>query len=666
MKTLLISLYPYNRLERLDYWHDHGAGMTFTAARNACCDIDFLDMKGLRNDSELRERIKGYDLISFGLKSSYFPIALRVIAMAKAQGSKVIVGGYHVTAAPNELLEISNIDYVFHGESEITFPKFLKDPQSFSREIFGEKPCNLDNLPFMDRELFINPLEDCSGWWYGTCFTKLTTVVSARGCPYKCGFCQPIEDNHFGKALRRRSVNSLIDELRLIKKLYNPECVMIHDDTFFLQSNWLEEFIERYPEIGLPFWASARADGICTKPDLFRRLVKVGWDLVSVGFESGSQRILDKLSKGTTVEQNLEAAKIIKCSGAKIYANYIIGMPWETKWDTQATAKMIDIIDAEMPRHAFYAPYPGTTLTDECLSNNWSLLTKNTYNRSPRGKKVTNVDYDYVHEVWQKGFRETLRQETCDIIVPTYNNEDFTLACFKSIKRYTRPGTYRIIWVDNGSKDTCKVEEILQDVTHIAIKLTKNEGFVGAVNKGLLASTASTICLLNNDTVVSPKWLYKLMLTLYKDKELGIIGPLTKERTGPNVDSLNSLTLHPGIIPKKLGLMSLLDTNKYLESHYRGKTVPISYVAFLCAVIKREVFDKVGFIDTNFEMGLYDDQDYCYAVHKLGYKTELALDTCIYHKGRSTFDLIQKEECLDVKSLLSKNLTYLNQKWKTG
>ncbi|MCJ7761671.1 hypothetical protein MUP59_11120, partial [Candidatus Bathyarchaeota archaeon] len=96
MKTLLVALYPYNS-QGLDSWHDHSSGMTYTAAKLAGCDIDFLDMKSLHNDAELAERIKGYDLISFGLKSSYYPIASKVIAAAKAQGSKVIVGGYHAT-----------------------------------------------------------------------------------------------------------------------------------------------------------------------------------------------------------------------------------------------------------------------------------------------------------------------------------------------------------------------------------------------------------------------------------------------------------------------------------------------------------------------------------------------------------------------------------------
>jgi len=398
VKALLIALYPYNG-QGLDAWHDHGSGMTYTAAKAAGCDIDFLDMKALLNDDELRGRLRGYDLVSFGLKSSYYSIGMKIIEMAKAQGSKIMVGGYHATAAPEELLENADIDWVFHGESEITFPKFLENPDDFPREIFGEKPADLDTLRFIDRSIYREPVEDCGGWWYGGNFTKMTTVMAARGCAYNCSFCQPLERNHFGSKIRRRSVANLIDELRQLKKRYNPDCVMIHDDTFLFQPKWIEEFIERYPEIGLPFWAAGRADGICDYPELVKRLVGVGWELVSVGFESGSQRMLDKMKKGITVEQNLEASRIIKSTGAKIYGNYMLGMPWETKEDIQATAKMADEIAAEMPSWAFFTPYPGCEAGEEGIEMGWSLLDRNNYNRCPSGRKVKNVDYDYINRV---------------------------------------------------------------------------------------------------------------------------------------------------------------------------------------------------------------------------------------------------------------------------
>lgn len=661
MKTIIVALYPYNGQD-MDSWHDHGVGMTYTAAKAAGHDIDSLDTKSLSCDDELRKRLVGYDLVAFGLRSAFYSLGMKIVEMAKAQHSKVIVGGYHVTAAPKELLENPNIDWIFHGESELTFPLFLKSPADFPREIFGEKPPNLDTLPFIDRSIYREPLEDCSDWWYGKKFKTMTSVITARGCPYQCAFCQPLEDNHFGKRLRRRSVDNIISELRQLKKLYRPDCLMIHDDTFLLQPTWIEEFIEKYPEIGLPFWAAARADGVCKYPDLVNRLAKVGWNLVSVGFESGSQRILDLMKKGSTVEQNFEAARIIKSSGARIYGNYIVGIPGETREEIQATVQMADMIGAEMPCWSFLTPYPGNELADEYISKGWSLLDRNTYNRCPYGPKLKNVDYDYLRAALG-GLREFYPTSPCDIIIPTYENEKFTIDCLESIKKYTKPGTYRVIWVDNGSKSTTEVEKAISGMNHLFIKLPKNEGYVGATNAGLKASTAPTVCLLNNDTQVTDRWLEKLTTALYSAKDIGIVGPLTgPPSTNQHFDSHHNIAYIQQLkdTPNFPAWTDIVNFNLQMEGQPLRK---VRFVGFFCALIKREVINKVGILDPNYAMGLWDDVDYSYRVQKAGYKTLLSLNTCIQHHGRATFSLIEQKEHFNVNVLLRKNLAYLEKTW---
>ncbi len=661
MKTLLIALYPYNA-QGLDAWLDHSSGMTYTAAKNAGCDIDFLDMKSLHNDEQLKSAMQGYDLIAFGLKSSYYPLGMKVIQFAKAQGSKTIVGGYHATAAPEELLENPLIDYVFHKESELTFPQFLLNPAQFPREIFGESVQNLDELPFMDRSMFRSPLEPVLSWWHGGQRAFMTSIITSRGCPYRCAFCQPIEDNHFGKKLRRRSVDSVIEELALLKYLYNPDCLMIHDDTFLLQRNWLEEFIEKYPQIGLPFWAAGRADGIIKYEDLVRKLVNVGWELISVGFESGSQKILNKMKKDTTVEQNLEAARIIKSTGAKIYANYMLGLPWETKADVQATMSMADAIDAEMPSWAYFTPYPGCELANEINENNWSLLDRNNYYRLPSGEKVTNVDYSYLLSCL-RGFRESRPALLTDIIIPTYENEQLTVDCFESIKASTTPGTYRIIWVDNGSRNFELAKRAIRDIEHLSYRFDTNQGFVVAVNKGLTLSDAPTVMLLNNDTRVYKGWLDKLIRILWSDEKIGIVGPLTGYAPPSKEDSPHCLNLHKDLLPPEAREWNFEKLNEALENGYTGRTAEAPFVAFLAALIRREVINVIGPLDTNFKHGMWDDVDYNRNVRNIGYKCLYALDTVIYHRGRSTFNMIEKEEGFNVGKLLATNKEYLDRKW---
>jgi anaerobic magnesium-protoporphyrin IX monomethyl ester cyclase len=665
MKTLLLSIGPYNA-QGLDTWHDHGAGMTYAAAKKEGCDISFFDMRRLKDDNDLVNVIssqdqadgKGFELIAFGMKSSYYPIGLNVIDLAKGLGKKVIVGGYHVTAAAEQLQENPDVDWIFHGESEITFPIFLQHPEKFGRDIYGAKPQDLDALPWFDRSIYNPPTENVLGWWYGRRHTKMSSVVSARGCPYKCTFCQPIEDNHFGKKLRRRSVDNLINEMLWLRDRYNPDCIMIHDDTFMIQNSWLEEFIEKYPQVGLQFWASARADNVCDNPDLVQRLVKVGWNLVSIGFESGSQRILDKIKKGTTVEQNYEAAKIVKKAGAMIYANYIVGFPNETMEETQSTARMIDEINAEMSCWAYFTPYPGCELGDECEKDGTSLLDRNNYNRMPEGKKITGIDYGYLDAV-TAGLRWKGDSELYDIIIPTYEKEEYTVDCLNSIKEFTHD--YRIIWIDNGSKETSKIEAILETIPHLSYKFPTNQGFVNAINKGLSMSNAPHVVFLNNDTKVTKGWLDKLTHALYSDPKNGIIGPLTGfGKLGP--DSQHSLQFFPRLLTTKARFWEVEQINEELEKQYLGQTAPIDFVAFMCALLKREVINKVGLLDTNFDLGMWDDVDYGLRAKDLGYKTVIALDTCIYHRGRTTFQLLAEKENLDIQALIKINRKKLDAK----
>jgi len=252
-----------------------------------------------------------------------------------------------------------------------------------------------------------------------------------------------------------------------------------------------------------------------------------------------------------------------------------------------------------------------------------------------------------------------------DIIIPTYNNVELTKTCFRTIRQNTSY-PYRVIWVDNGSTDMTEAAKELEGWNRICIYLPKNIGFVGAINEGLRVSNADAVCLLNNDTEVSAGWLTKLINTLYADKDLGIVGPIT----GPpailkRYDSHHNIAFqqHNARMPALPYYKNLDDFNKRIETQFAGKTGPVDFVAFLCAVIKREVIEKVGLLDTRFDFGMWDDCDWNMSAKAAGYKVALAWDTCIIHKGRSTFKVIQKEESLDVDGLIRKNKKYLDEKW---
>ena len=275
------------------------------------------------------------------------------------------------------------------------------------------------------------------------------------------------------------------------------------------------------------------------------------------------------------------------------------------------------------------------------------------------------------------------RRMLCDIIVPTYEKEELTIACFESIKRCTTPGEYRIIWVDNASKDTRRIEQVLTGVNYISIRLQSNIGFVGAVNRGIVISNSDYVCLLNNDTIVSTRWLDKMIDALRKNHKLGIVGALTaplpvlarelwpKEITDirqlkkdydshHNIRYIEDMQMHRAYFPE---YVNLEDFNRRIEEKFSGVLAGVSFVAFLCAVIKREVVDKVGLLDVNYAMGMYDDNDYDIAVKRAGWETKLLHDTCIEHFGHATFRHIHATEKFDDNALRLKNLAYMKKKW---
>jgi GT2 family glycosyltransferase len=199
-----------------------------------------------------------------------------------------------------------------------------------------------------------------------------------------------------------------------------------------------------------------------------------------------------------------------------------------------------------------------------------------------------------------------------DIIIPFWNQSDFTLKCLASIAKYS--SDYRIILINNGSdiSESSKLNELLSYLPHILINNDKNLGFIKATNQGIKESTAPYIVLMNNDTEAAPKWLEKLKEPLVDD--VGLSGPVTTAKRS-----------WQGRWNKKGGIYIL---------------PPGRMLAFFCTMIRRDVIEKVGLLDESFGMGFGDDDDYCVRASKAGFKLALVQDLVIPHHHRTTFTKI--------------------------
>jgi radical SAM superfamily enzyme YgiQ (UPF0313 family) len=272
--------------------------------------------------------------------------------------------------------------------------------KTVKRVIRGVKP-DLDNLPFADRDIF------AAGEMPIDHFLRIpfVTVIAGRGCIYNCSFCQPAERIIFGPKVRRRSVVNVIEELKLLRERSNFQSLMIHDDCLTEDRAWVIDFCDQYKKNGFdqPFVCQSRADIICKNEDMVKRMARSGLAMFLIGFESGNQRVLNFLRKGTKVEQNYKAAAICKKYGVRVWANYMLGIPTETKEEALDTLRMIRDIKPYRASPAFFTPHPGSDLYRYCEENGLSLIKNHSdYSRSPDSPKIKGLDYVFLKKVLEE------------------------------------------------------------------------------------------------------------------------------------------------------------------------------------------------------------------------------------------------------------------------
>jgi len=176
--------------------------------------------------------------------------------------------------------------------------------------------------------------------------------------------------------------------------------MMIHDDCLTEDTEWIYEFCRRYrEEFQIPFACQTRADIVCKNENMIKEMRASGLYLFFIGFESGNQRVLNFLRKGTKVEHNYRAAEICKKYGIKIWANYMLGIPTETKAEIMDTVRMIQTIKPDHYSPAFFTPHPGSDLFDYCEEQGLSLIKNHDdYRRNATDCKIKGIEYDFLYK----------------------------------------------------------------------------------------------------------------------------------------------------------------------------------------------------------------------------------------------------------------------------
>jgi radical SAM superfamily enzyme YgiQ (UPF0313 family) len=301
--------------------------------------------------------------------------AFSMIAMAKARGCTVIVGGADATDHSLRYLQ-EGADFVIRGEGEETLAALmdhLSDPsQSPTQDILGiaylrngERITTTPRPPMRDLDALPFPAWDLidvaryQTLWQERHGYYSMNMITTRGCPYHCNWCaKPI----WGQRYNSRSPENVAAELKWLKSAYQPDHIWFADDIMGLKPGWWEGFANAVDAEGVrtPFKCLSRADLINHGDETVSALQRAGCQIVWMGAESGSQKILDAMEKGTTIAQIHEAVARLHAAGVEAALFLQFGYPGETWDDVQATLQLVRDCNPDDIGMSVSYPLPGT------------------------------------------------------------------------------------------------------------------------------------------------------------------------------------------------------------------------------------------------------------------------------------------------------------------
>jgi anaerobic magnesium-protoporphyrin IX monomethyl ester cyclase len=307
--------------------------------------------------------------------------AFRMSEIAKEYGCTVIVSGSD-SADHLEKYFQHKVDYAVCGEGEITLSELVASLTQKGKNIKAinglaftengeikrtpERPVlkDLDSLPFPAWELI--DIDRYRELWLKHHGYFSMNLVTTRGCPFHCNWCaKPI----YGQVYNSHSPEYIAREMKMLKEKYSPDHIWFCDDIFGLKPGWTTKFDEvvNKENVKTSFKCLSRAD-LLLKEDNISHLANAGCESVWIGAESGSQKILDAMDKGTTIEQIYKSTKLLKSHGIKICFFLQFGYTGETKKEIDMTLKMVrELMPDDIGISVSY-PLPGTKFYDRVVS----------------------------------------------------------------------------------------------------------------------------------------------------------------------------------------------------------------------------------------------------------------------------------------------------------
>jgi anaerobic magnesium-protoporphyrin IX monomethyl ester cyclase len=346
----------------------------------------------------------------------------------KLKDIKIVFMGSHASALPIRTLKESIADAVCMGEYDVTVVEMaeaVKNKKSF-KGIKGVAYKSGNAVNMNDRRELIEDLSTIPwplreqlpiGQYKDTLLTDpFTFIITTRGCPYKCIYCN-WPKTMFGNRARYRDAIDVVDEVEHCIKTYNLKTYKFFDDTFTIDKKHVIDICNELIRRGIktPWICNARADKLDL--EMLSLMKKAGCYLMKIGVESGNQEILDWTKKGTKLDVIRKFFKLTRKVGIQTFASFMIGYPQETDETIKKTLDFAKEIGPDMAQFVILQPLPGTPL--------WSEL---------EDKRMIPKEIDWSKYITKEGYVDLVFEH------PTYSREelrDLTSKMWKSY--YVRP-----------------------------------------------------------------------------------------------------------------------------------------------------------------------------------------------------------------------------------
>jgi radical SAM superfamily enzyme YgiQ (UPF0313 family) len=351
------------------------------------------------------------DLVGITAMTTKFGSVLKTAEIVKKYNPDciVIAGGPHPTFLPEQTLESGQIDAAVRGEGELTFPNLIKAVEngeslekvkgiSFrengavihnpSREFIED----LDRIRYPARRFLRNPDNYTS--------EDMGVIMTSRGCPFNCSYCCHM----WHRKVRNRSAENVIGEIKQVKQEYKTRQFEFKDDTFTLNRNRIIELCERMVSDNLRINWSCTTRANLLDEELVTIMKRAGCNIIKLGIETGSERILKETNKGVTIEQMKKAAELLNKHGVFWSGYFMMGLPTETEEDIEKTYEFMKELNPFYAGLGVYNPFPKTELFDRGVRMGLlqpEVNLEHFFNTNPKdyffvdpAKRVSNIDKD--------------------------------------------------------------------------------------------------------------------------------------------------------------------------------------------------------------------------------------------------------------------------------